>query len=346
MKSTKLLSGLAGGLAISMLALTAGQALAADYVMKVGLEAPPPDPANPDHSRTPLAEFEQDLEAASGGRIDVQIFWNGQLGKVDNVLNLVRGGQVEAEMAADGHLAPYFSDIQILGVPYIFSSAEVAHEVLDGPAGQMLAEKLSEATDMYPLGWMENGGFRHFTANSPLNTVDDLKGLKIRTMSNPAHMEMVRALGASPTPIPWADLYTSLQTGVVDGEENSLATFRVPRLEEVQKHIIMDGHVYAALTVVVSQKWLDSLPDDLRQAVLEAGQRMTERNRQISADSEASDRAYLESKDVTIVDLSTEEKARFRDLTQAPVLEMVKDSVSQEIVDIFLSEVAKAESGQ
>lgn len=194
----KMKTAFVSGLAISLMALSAGTGIAADYVMKIGMGAPPPDPESPDHARTTLAAFEQDLEAASDGRIDVQIFWNDQLGKVENNINLVRGGQIEGQITSDGPLVPYYADVQILGVPYLFPTAEIAHEVLDGPAGQKLADDLAAATGIRTLGWMENGGFRHFSSSRPLTSIEDFQGLKMRTMSNPAHMgSRVRIFWAS-----------------------------------------------------------------------------------------------------------------------------------------------------
>ena len=258
---------LTGGLFATALVLSGQASVAADYVMKIAAADPEPGPDDYHYARTPQLAFEVEVEEKSGGRIDVQFFWGSQLGKTENVLNLVRGGQVEAVVASEGHVAPYFPDVQILGLPYLFIDRQVAYEVFDGEVGQMIADRMAEEAGIRPMPWLENGGYRHYSANRPLETVEDLQGLKIRTMSNPVHMQIVSSLGASPTPIPWADLYTSLQTGVVDGQENALSTFRVPRLEEVQKHIILDGHVYSILMIATSEKWLQSLPEDLRAVV-------------------------------------------------------------------------------
>jgi C4-dicarboxylate-binding protein DctP len=190
---------------------------------------------------------------------------------------------------------------------------------------------------MRAMVWHENGGYRNYSANKPLTSVEDLQGLKIRTMNNPVHMEIVKSLGASPTPIPWQDLYTALQTGVVDGQENSLAIFRIPKLEEVQKNIIMDGHVYSPGALYFSQKWLDTLPEDLLEIVKTASENFRDLNREISTKAEADDRAYLESKGVSIYDPTPEQKQQFRELTQAPALEYIKGSVDADILACVLS---------
>lgn len=333
-----------GGLIASALALTSHAAMAADYTMKISIgDAPLPEDVD-HYNQTGLRNFETDLEALSDGKIDVQIFWNGQLGKVENVLNLVRNGQVEGVIASDGHVAPYYPDIQVLGLPYLFIDRKVAYEVFDGEFGTYLGDKMAAESGIRPMPWLENGGYRHYSSNSPMATVEDMKGLKIRTMNNPLHMQIVESLGGSPTPIPWADLYTSLQTGVVDGQENSLSTFRVPKLEEVQSNIILDGHVYSIISLFVSEKWYQSLPAELQDAVVQAADNYKATNRQLSQANEAGDRAYLEEAGVTIVDPSIEVKAQFQQLTQEPALKALRENVNGDLLDRLLAAVKAAEA--
>lgn len=334
------------GLAVSTCAaMTASMAFAADYTMKFSISDT--EIAEEHFTHTPLRAFEKEIEEKSGGRIEVQVYWSGQLGKTDSVVNMVANGLVEAIMGADGFASPYDQNIQVLGIPYLFNDRAAAYEVLDGECGQMLSDSLAAKSGLRAAVWHENGGYRNYSANTPLTSVEDLKGLKIRTMNNPVHMEIVNALGASPTPIPWQDLYTALQTGVVDGQENSLAIFRIPKLEEVQKHIIMDGHVYSPGALYFSQSWWDSLPEDLQEIVQTASENFRDMNREISTKAEESDRAYLEAQGVSIYDPTPEQKQQFRDLTQAPAMEYIKDNVDAEILSCFLkaAEVANAKSG-
>ncbi|WP_068089023.1 TRAP transporter substrate-binding protein [Polycladidibacter stylochi] len=321
-------------------------ALAAEFTMKIAVPDPMPGPGEVHYSTTPLMAYAKEIEEKSNGRIDVTIYWNDQLGKAGAVVNMVREGIVEAIMTGDGQIAPFAPDVQVLGVPYLFQNRSIAHEVLDGPAGQMLSDRIAETSGIRPLPWLENGGYRHYSSNRLMKTVDDMKGLKIRTVNNRLHMQIVRSLGANPTPIPWADLYTGLQTGVVDGQENSLSTFRIPKLEEVQKYIILDGHVYSILLIGVSEKWLNTLPEDLRAVINEAAKNMRDSNRRISAAQEASDRKYLEEKGVTVVDVPAEEKVKFRDKTQGDAIKLLKDVVSEDIWARMKSAVEAAEKAQ
>lgn len=324
--------------------LMASGAFAADFTMKIAITDPEPTEEEVHYTRTGLKALVEEINEKSDGRIEAKIYWGAQLGKIESVLNLVRNGQVEASIASDGHVAPYFRDVQILGIPYLFIDRKVAYEVFDGEFGKMLGDRMADEAGIRPLPWLENGGYRHYSSSKPMHTAADMQGLKIRTMNNQVHMQIVRSLGASPTPIPWTDLYTSLQTGVVDGQENSLSTFRVPKLEEVQKHIILDGHVYSVLMLAVSEKWLDSLPDDLRAVVETAAENFKQTNRKISLANEQVDREYLESAGVSIVDPSIEAKAEFQRLTQGDALQSLEGEVDAELLDALMTSVKAAEA--
>ncbi|MCW5702491.1 MAG: TRAP transporter substrate-binding protein [Bradyrhizobium sp.] len=321
--------------------LLAASAWAQQFTMKI---AEGPGPLENNYGHVPLQEFVKEVEQKSGGRIKVNIHWNFALGKNEAVMNRLRTGQVEAILTSEGHLAPYYPDVQVLGVPYLFADRKVAYEVLDGPFGTKLGQDITAKTGIRVMGWGENGGYRHYSSNKPMKTADDLKGLKLRTMTNPIHMQIVRSLGASPTPISWADLYSSLQTGVVDGQENSLATFRIPKLEEVQKNIILDGHVYSVLGWYVSEKFYQSLPPDLQKIVTDASKTLIKRNREISVAQESEDRKYLASKGVTVVDVSLSEKKRFQELTQAPAIETLKKEVNAKLLEELMAAVKAAEA--
>ena len=324
-------------------ALAATSVMAQAQVYKFKFASP--DPSTDDNFSVNAQKlFAKTMQEKSGGRIEPTIYWNGQLGKMENLMNQLASGLVEGQSAGDGQAAPYYTDVQVLGIPYLFRTREVAHKVLDGPWGQKFADAMAAKTGIRPVVWLDNGGYRHFSANKPLTSVESLRGLKIRTMTNQVHMEVVRALGASPTPVPWSDLYTSLQSGVVDGQENAISTFRIPKLEEVQKYMITDGHVFGLFAIWVSEKFYQKLPPDLKQVVLDAGAAARTVNRELAAKSEASDRAYLEKAGVKIADVSPEQKAEFQRLTQGPATQvLLKQGVSKASIDALLAEIAKAE---
>lgn len=330
--------------ATATLLLTTNVVHAADYVLKFNSATPE---LQNDYSQTAIKVFETALEDMSEGKIDVQVYYNGQLASTDAALKQIQSGLIEAEFAADGQLAPFYKDIQILGVPYLFPSREVVWEVMDGPFGQALNDDIAAKSGIRPLAWMENGGFRDFsTGSKAVASAADMEGLKIRTMSNPVHMEIVKALGASPTPIPWGELYTSLQTGVVDGQENSVSTFRQARLYEVQKHIVRDQHVYSFLGLYMSEKFYQSLPDDLKGKVQDAAAVARLANRLISVRSESTNIEYLQSQGVTITDITPEQMKEFQDKTQEAAFKSLEsEGVSKDPLDKLQQAIADAEAG-
>ena len=145
-----------------------------------------------------------------------------------------------------GAIAGYFKPAMVLDIPYLFSSAPVAWKVLDGKFGDELAAALLDKTGMRVLAYGETG-FRNFTnSKRPIKSPEDLKGLKIRVMETPLYITLVKALGAAPTPIAWTETYTSLQQGVVDGQENPVSVIIQAKFAEVQKYLTLDGHTYGA----------------------------------------------------------------------------------------------------
>lgn len=316
--------------------------VAQDAKMTLATTAPFGDNA---FSYTPFEVLSREIEGRSGGRLSVDFFPGGQLGSVESIVNQARDGVIQAAVAADGAIASLFPEIQVLSVPYAFASREIAWHVLDGPFGQKLSGMMAEKTGLRPLGWYENGGYRHYSSTDrELKTADDLAGLKMRTMAHPMHMEIASNLGMSPTPIPWGELYTSLQTGVVDGQENAIPTFIVPKLQEVQKYIVLDGHVYAIITVAVNEAWYQGLPDDLRAILKQATEVAVWTNRGLSVSNEIAGIRFLENEGVTINDVSAAEKARFREKTQGPAIEWLRGEIDGAIIDDLLTAVAEAEA--
>jgi C4-dicarboxylate-binding protein DctP len=170
-----------------------------------------------------------------------------------------------------------------------------------------------------------------------------MKGLKIRTMNIPLHMKIVSDLGGSPTPIAWAELYTSLQTGVVDGQENAIATFLIPKLEEVQKYIVLDGHVYSVNTVIINEKWYQSLPADLQEVIQAAQKIALAVNRGLTVTNEIMGMEYLRTKGVEIYKPNKEEKQEFKQLSQESAIQWLKEKIDPAWVDGILEATKQAE---
>jgi C4-dicarboxylate-binding protein DctP len=314
----------------------------AEFVMKFGTTQ-----TKKDHWTihwTPLEIFKKQVEVRSNGRIKVEVYQGSQLGSIERTIIQAQQGIIQASLAADGHFANMYPNIQVFGTPYLFIDRHVAWHVLDGKAGKMMIEDMAKKVGLRSIGWLENGGFRHYSNSvRPIRKAADMNGLKIRTMNNPMHMEIVKQLGASPTPISWNELYTSLQTGVVDGQENAISVFRMPKLEEVQKYIIMDGHVYGIITFLINEKWYQSLPTELKHAINQAADitRMTQRT--LSLLEESRDIQDLRKLGIDVYDPPIAVKNEFKKLTQEPCLVFLKEKVDKKWTDLVLQETEKAE---
>ncbi len=312
----------------------------AEYVMIYGVVNPVKEYH---HSWEPHFVFAEEVMRRSGGRIRVELHPGGVLGGIEDQIRQVQRGVIHATDPSEGHLAPIFPDIQVVSIPYLFASEEVAWRVLDGPFGQDLAEHMAATTGVRPLYWSENGGFRHYSNNvRRIQSPEDMRGLKIRTMNIPLHMEIVKALGASPTPVAWLELYTALQTGVVDGQENAIPTFLVPKLEEVQDYIVLDGHVYSVNTVIVNEDWYQGLPEDLQNVIQQAALVGLTVNRGCTRMTEVKGLEYLAEYGVDIYAPTPEEKEAFREATR-PVIEWLRNEIGDYWIDYVLEETAKVE---
>jgi tripartite ATP-independent transporter DctP family solute receptor len=178
------------------------------------------------------------------------------------------------EITCTGVLVAYEPILAIYELPYLFDNREQITRFHQSQAARDVARRL-EARNILLLGYFENG-FRQITNNvRPINAPADVRGLVIRTPENPAQMETFRQLGAVVTPMPFGELYSALQQGVVDGQENPLQNIVTARFHEVQRHVAITNHIYNSAYLIVGRRWLESLPADLRQIVVD-GLKMAE----------------------------------------------------------------------
>jgi len=292
------------------------------------------------HSYAGMVAFKGALEKLSSGRIVVENYAYGRLGDANENIQQIFSGTLQGATPADGAIAPFYKDIQVFSIPYLFDSALDAYNLWDGPVGQAIFDDMAKVSGLRVLAIYDNGGFRSFTnSKKVIKTAADMKGLKIRTMTIPVHMEMVKALGASPTPIAWLELYNALQTNVVDGQENSAATILGGSLQEVQKYYTIDEHLLGSAMIVTSEKWLKSLPADLQQAVIEAGKIAEIAARGTSRANDSLAIEALQKAGMQIYYPSKAEKDTFKAATQQPVIDWLKKNISPDVVDKVLKSI-------
>ena len=246
-----------------------------------------------------LEKFAELVAERTNGQIKIDIFPSAQLGDERANIEDLQMGTLDIAVASTGPLGNFVEDFLILDLPYLFSNYEHAHAVLDGEVGEGLKAQLTDLGIVGGAFW-ENG-FRQMT-NSKLaiNTPADCAGLKLRCMENQAHIAAFSALGMDPTPMAWSEVFTALQQGVIDGQENPIAVIYSNAVYEAQAHLAITNHVYSAAMILFSQATMDKLTAEQQQILLDAAQECAAYERSLCEDSEAEQIAEMESKGLQV----------------------------------------------
>lgn len=283
--------------------------------------------------------FREEVESRSKGKLKVQMYFGGVLGKPDERLNQVRRNIIQMSDASDGNYATIFRDIQVLSMPYLFPSREIAQQLLDGAFGTKLAESLRKKTGIRVLGWWESAGFKHYSSNNAIMRPGDLKGQKMRVMSAAFSVPVI-AMGGTATPVPMPELYISLKTGVVDGQDNAVSVFNMLKLYEVQKHLTLDAHIYSFGPLAINDEFFQGLSKDKQKIVIEAGKRAVAWNRKRSLEREQEAVEIARSKGVNLIRLSNETREAFKRLAQPAAIKWLKENIdTPALVEQSLQEV-------
>lgn len=323
-------------LAITALIATAAAGTAsAQTVIKVGHGA-----NEQYHMHRALLKFEELVEERSGGDFDVQIFPSSQMGPDREMIEGVQTGVLEMAVSPSSFFAGWDPSFAVIELPYMYPSKDVALDVLNGDTGDEMLARL-ENQGLVGLGWLENG-LRHVTNNvRPIEKPEDLAGIKLRTMKVPAHVDTFKALGANPTPMNFGEVYSALQQGVIDGQENPVALIDSQRFYEVQKHVSLTGHVFTVYVPVVGQWFWSGLSEDQQTLLRDAMTDAAAYQQELVNAEEAGQLQKIRDAGVNVVDLSAEERQVFSDKTQE-VRATYRDEVGAEVFDGWTAAVAAA----
>ena len=254
-------------------------------------------------------ELKKKIEAANSN-IDVQVFPGGQLGSEGEIIGQLQAGLTDMLPTTTGPLGQHNPIYYVLETPYVFLNDEQADKVLDGPVGQKFL-KAMESKGLIGLAFWENG-FRELSSNPrQIKTPADLKGMKLRTQQNRLHMKYFGDLGANPTPLPFTEIYNSLATKLIDGQENPLSLIATNKFYEQQKYVSKTDHVYSSVPVYFSKAKWDKLPPDVQKLVADAVYETRIWQRQRGRDQQKEYIAEI-SKKSTFYALTDEEKAVFQ----------------------------------
>lgn len=245
--------------------------------------------------------FKETLESLSDGAFTVTDHPSGSLGGERAMIEGLQIGTVDVVITSTGPLGNFVPETYVLDLPFLFTSYEQARCVLDGEIGQELLDKMGDH-DLVGLSWSENG-FRHITnSQKAIEKPEDVSGLKIRTMENRIHQQAFEELGASPTPMAMPELFTALQQGTVDGQENPIAVIVAANLYEVQDQLSLTGHVYSPAILLGSPVLIDGLSEEERAWFDEAAQAATEATRAEVSRLEEEGVAFLQEQGMTVTD--------------------------------------------
>jgi tripartite ATP-independent transporter DctP family solute receptor len=300
---------------IASLALAAmGLASAQERTFKYGLNGPDAHPAVVGMKK--LAEV---VAAKSGGKMKVQLYLNGSLGSDQATLSALKGGTVEMAVMNSGILASEVKALEVFDFPFLFNNEKEAEAIVDGPIGKKMHAALADK-GIIGLGFQELG-FRDITnGKRPLNTVDDIAGLKLRVIPNTINVDWVKALGANPTPMPFTEVYSALEQGAIDGQENPVSVVAANKFWEVQKYIGLTHHQYNPQSIVFSKKVWDTLSAAEKKIFEEAAAEAVVAQRAAARAAVAANLELLKKNGMTVTQFSPAEVAKLRDKMK-PVIE-------------------------
>jgi tripartite ATP-independent transporter DctP family solute receptor len=303
MKLSKLVIGLS--LALGLVATATAQT-----TMRISISI-----AQNSHQGIAIDTFAREVEKRTAGRYKVQPFYSGSLGGERESIEAVQLGTQELTFSSTGPVPNFVPEARILDIPFLFRDKAHARNVLDGAIGQEMLAKF-DSKGFKALAWGENG-VRHMTnSKRSVNTPADLKGLKMRTMENPVHVAAYKGLGIVTTPMAFPEVFTALQQGTVDGQENPLSVIMASKFDQVQKYLSLTGHVYSPGIFLMNKASFDKLSAADKQAFLDAAKEGVKANRARVDEDDAKGVAELRAKGMTVVE--NVDKAKFV-ATLAPV---------------------------
>ena len=286
------------------------------------------DLSSPKHAAA-LA-FESCVEGKTAGAVDVQVFPASQLGGGPEVMEGLELGTIQMAVVHDGPISAMYKPFSVLAMPYIFDDQAMAWSVMDGAFGAALYADMLDQTGIRVFGVADNG-VRNFTNNvRPIDEPADMAGLKMRVMTAPVWVRLVESLGASATPVAWPELPGALQQGVVDGQENGVTNIVDASLYQHQKYVSLDGHVFSWHAYMMSDAFWQGLTPAEQTAVGQCVQIAMTIHRGMTAAQDANATTILQEKGMTVVPVSPEQKAMFRDAAQPAVREFIVSEIGED----------------
>lgn len=294
------------------------------------------------HMHRALLKFEELVEAGSQGEIDVQIFPSSQMGPDREMIEGVQTGVLEMAVPPSSFFSGWDNAFAVIELPYMYNSKKIAFDVLNSQAGHELLARL-QSHDLMGLGWLELGVRQISNNTRPITKPDDLKGIKLRTMKVPAHVDTFKALGANPTPMNFGEVYSALQQGVIDGQENPVSIIDSSRFYEVQKYLSTTEHVFTVYMPVISHSFFNKLSKEQQSLIQESMIKAGRYQQEIIASEEAAQLKKIREAGVEVIELTPEQREVFSEKTK-DVRKKYRHTVGKDIYDKWTAAVDKAKA--
>ncbi len=275
-------------------------------------------------------KFADEVKALTKGSVEVKVFPNDSLGKEMDLINGQQLGTVDMNITGES-LQNWAPKAALLAIPYAFKDLAEMDKVVNGPLGEDIKKEIIAKAKIVPLAYFARGP-RYLTSKKPIKTLDDVKGLKMRVPNVPVFVQYWRAAGAQPTPMAFGEVFTSLQTGVIEAQENPLALIKSASFFEVQKYVNRTEHVRSWIYLTIGEKSYNKLNAEQKAALQEAAKRAQAYERQLMLADEKSLEADLKAKGMTFVD---SDQAAFAKKAKEAVLASVKDELKPIVQQLY-----------
>lgn len=285
-----------------------------------------------------MEKFKESVAELSGGDLTIETFPAMQLGGAQENVDQVRSGVIFATWIGSAYLSQTVPELEAVSLPFAYADRATAFRVIDGEVGEALNAKLADS-GFESLGWMELG-FRNVTNNiRPIETADDFNGLKIRLQPNETHIATFRALGANPVSMGISEVYSALQQGVLDGEENPYPIIESRHFNEVQKYLSDSGHFFDYIVLVANKKKFDALSDEQKTVLREAAADAIAWQREQAATEDEAAKQTLIDTGMVLSPISAETRTELRKRT-AGVVDELKQKIGGDLIDLVLTEAS------
>lgn len=285
--------------------------------------------------------FRDILDERTEGRISVEIFPNSQVGDDLQMMNALQSGSLEMTYPSTSPATGIVPELAVFDLPFLLPTTESADEVLDSELGQQMLDEF-EGSGIKALAFAENGYRQLTNSQGPVEGPDDVSGLAVRVMENEIQVEIWRTLGANPTSMAFGEVFSAMEQGVVDGQENPWSTILTSNFYEVQDYGSETRHVYTPFVIMIGEDYYNDMPEEYQTLIQEAAEDTRDYERIISREYDEWSKEQLEEQGMEITEISDEQLAEFQDATQ-PVYDQFSEQIGEDIVQQVQDIVAEVE---